>query len=120
LLVNVFSISCGLLTFAIGCLQFRDAATQKQEHSKTMFPNSSKASKGGFGSFTTSTTTLSYLTPPPDFSAIPHEVVVPFKNLLKKASTTKEKALQDILAYVKGQPSDTQGLQDSIIQAYVR
>jgi hypothetical protein len=45
--------------------------------------------------------------------------VVPFKNLLKKASTTKEKALQDILAYVQGLGSDGQGLPESVIDAYV-
>lgn len=81
---------------------------------------SSKKQGGGFGGFATSSTTLSYLTPPPDFSEIPQEVVVPFKNLWKKASTTKEKALQDILAYVQGLGSDGQGLAEPIIDAYVR
>jgi hypothetical protein len=84
-----------------------------------MFPGSKKQGGGGFGGFATSSTTLSYLTPPPDFSEIPQEVVVPFKNLLKKASTTKEKALQDILAYVQGLGSDGQGLPESVIDAYV-
>jgi E3 ubiquitin-protein ligase listerin len=84
-----------------------------------MFPGSKKQGGGGFGGFTTSSTTLSYLTPPPDFSEIPQEVVVPFKNLLKKASTTKEKALQDILTYVHGLGSDGQGLPESVIDAYV-
>ncbi|KAL2193400.1 hypothetical protein P885DRAFT_45414 [Corynascus similis CBS 632.67] len=67
-----------------------------------MFPESKAAHGGGFGSFRSSSTSLSYLTPPPDFSGIPQEAVVAYKNLMKKASTTKEKALQDILAYVQG------------------
>jgi hypothetical protein len=86
-----------------------------------MFPGSKKAAhSAGFGGFGTSSTTLSYLTPPPDFSAIPQDAVVPFKNLLKKASTTKEKALQDILAYVQGLGPDGHALEDSVIDAYVR
>ncbi len=88
-----------------------------------MFTPKSKAAQGagfgtGFGGFSTSSTTLSYLSPPPDFSAIPHEVVVPFKNLLKKASTTKEKALQDILAYVQGLGPEGQ-LDESVVDTYV-
>ena len=89
-----------------------------------MFTPKSRAAQGagfgaGFGGFSTSSTTLSYLTPPPDFSAIPHEVVVPFKNLLKKASTTKEKALQDILAHVQGLGPEGQ-LGESVVDTYVR
>lgn len=85
-----------------------------------MFPKPKTTHGGGFGGFATSATTLSYLTPPPDFSAIPQEVVVPFKNLLKKASTTKEKALQDILAYLQRRAADAQGLEESVIDTYVR
>ncbi|KAK4099278.1 hypothetical protein N658DRAFT_498647 [Parathielavia hyrcaniae] len=84
-----------------------------------MFPGRKGALSGGFGGFATSATTLSYLAPPPDFSEIPQEVVVPFKNLLKKASTTKEKALQDILAYVQGLGPDGQVLDEPVIDAYV-
>lgn len=85
-----------------------------------MFNKRDKAPAGGFGGFATSSTTLSYLSPPPDFSAIPQEVVVPFKNILKKASTTKEKALQDILTYVQSRASDAQELEESVIDAFVR
>lgn len=85
------------------------------------FPDKSKAAGGRFGGFSTSSTTLSYLAPPPDFSAIPQEVVVPFKNLSKKASTTKEKALQDILSYVQSLGPDAgQAVEESVIDAYVR
>ncbi|AEO60803.1 hypothetical protein MYCTH_98107 [Thermothelomyces thermophilus ATCC 42464] len=66
-----------------------------------MFTGSKVAHGGGFGGFRSSSTSLSYLAPPPDFTGIPHEVVVAYKNLTKKDSTTKEKALQDILGYVQ-------------------
>ncbi|KAK4226614.1 E3 ubiquitin-protein ligase listerin [Podospora fimiseda] len=75
---------------------------------------------GGAGALATSPTTLSYLTPPPDFSGIPQEVVVPFKNLLKKSSQTKEKALQEILAYEQGRPSDSTGPEDAVIEVYIQ
>ncbi|KAL2019864.1 hypothetical protein VTK56DRAFT_9126 [Thermocarpiscus australiensis] len=85
-----------------------------------MLSGNAKAPQGsGFRGFATSTTTLSYLTPPPDFSGIPQEAVVSFKNLLKKASTTKEKALQDILVYLQGRQSDPEALEESVITAYV-
>ncbi|KAK3294224.1 uncharacterized protein B0H64DRAFT_182239 [Chaetomium fimeti] len=84
------------------------------------FPGKNPSGGGRFGGFSTSSTTLSYLAPPPDFSGIPQEVVVPFKNLLKKASTTKEKALQDILSYVQGLgPDGGQALEGGLIDAYV-
>lgn len=85
------------------------------------FPGKNTPTGGRFGGFSTSSTTLSYLSPPPDFSAIPQEVVVPFKNLLKKASTTKEKALQDILAYIQNLDLDEgQVVEGAVIDAYVR
>ncbi|EAQ87494.1 hypothetical protein CHGG_04113 [Chaetomium globosum CBS 148.51] len=84
------------------------------------FPDKSKAAGGRFGGFSTSSTTLSYLAPPPDFSAIPQEVVVPFKNLSKKASTTKEKALQDILSYVQSLGPDAGQAVEESIELYPR
>jgi len=72
-------------------------------------------SPGGFGGFSSSTT-LSYITPPPDLSGIPQDIVVPFKNLLKKDSVTKGKALDEILAYVRGHDGE---LEESILGAWV-
>ncbi|KAK4176466.1 hypothetical protein QBC36DRAFT_8716 [Triangularia setosa] len=79
-----------------------------------------KAGFGGFGGVASTSPTLSYLTPPPDFSDLPLEVVVSFKSLLKKASATKEKALQDILAHEQNRSSATDGPEESVIQAYVQ
>ncbi|KAK3988385.1 E3 ubiquitin-protein ligase listerin [Cladorrhinum sp. PSN332] len=75
---------------------------------------------GGAGALATSSTTLSYLTPPPDFSSIPQEIVVSFKNLLKKASQTKEKALQEILLYEQARTPDSAGPEDAAIEAYIQ
>ncbi|KAK0726547.1 hypothetical protein B0T21DRAFT_350664 [Apiosordaria backusii] len=79
-----------------------------------------KAGYGGFGGVPSTSPTLSYLTPPPDFSAIPLEVVVSFKSLLKKSSATKEKALQDVLAHEQNRSSDAEGPEEPVIQAYIQ
>ena len=73
---------------------------------------------GGFGGFRESSASLSYITAPPDLSGIPQEIVVPFKNLLKKDSTTKAKALEEIISYVQSSPSENGGLDESIIEAW--
>ena len=61
---------------------------------------------------------LSYIQEAPDYSTIRDaNVVVAFKNLLKKDSTTKTKALEDLQAYVaslSGEP------EDGILEAWVR
>lgn len=68
---------------------------------------------------------LSYITPPPDLSQIPSEVSVPFKNLLKKDSITKAKALEDIVSYVRKHPTSDEDatvaatIPDSVLAAWV-
>ncbi|KAK4465790.1 hypothetical protein QBC42DRAFT_293860 [Cladorrhinum samala] len=88
--------------------------------SRSGTPKPSGFSRGFGGGLATSTTTLSYLTPPPDFSDIPREIVVSFKNLLKKDTQTKEKALQDILSYEQGRASDSAGPEEAVIDAYIQ
>ena len=80
----------------------------------------SSAGFGGFGS-TSSASTLSYLTEPPDLSSINDaNVVVAFKNLSKKDGTTKSKALEDLRAFVQAHPfEETGGPEDSILEAWV-
>jgi hypothetical protein len=79
---------------------------------------------GGFGGFGSSSTgsTLSYLFEPPNLSSISDaNVIVCFKNLLKKDSTTKSKALEDLLAYVQAHPHEEGGgAEESILEAWVR
>ncbi|KAK5654521.1 hypothetical protein OQA88_7150 [Cercophora sp. LCS_1] len=77
--------------------------------------NGSSAGAGAFGA--SRTATLSYITPPPDLSKIPQDIVVPFKNLLKKDSITKAKALDDIIAYVKGYNGN---LEEQVLEAWAQ
>lgn len=65
--------------------------------------------------------TLSYLSKPPDPSTITDaNVVVAFKNLLKKDSTTKVKGLEDLRSYVQSQQyGDDSGVEQPILEAWV-
>jgi E3 ubiquitin-protein ligase listerin len=73
---------------------------------------------GGFGTSTFGTTSslLSYVAEPPDLSLISDpNVVVTFKNLSKKDSTTKAKALEDLQKYV----TSSEQIEDAILEAWV-
>lgn len=78
-------------------------------------------SLGGLSTFgTVSSSTLSYFIEPPDLSAISEpNVVVAFKNLLKKDGTTKSKALDDLHAYVLSLGVEEGGVEDAILEAWV-
>jgi E3 ubiquitin-protein ligase listerin len=82
--------------------------------------SSSRAVSGaGFGGFGSSATgsTLCYLTEPPNLSSIDDaNVIVNFKNLSKKDGTTKSKALEDLVGYVR----EGSGPEESILEAWVR
>ncbi|KAI9054877.1 hypothetical protein LZ554_002021 [Drepanopeziza brunnea f. sp. 'monogermtubi'] len=87
--------------------------------------SSSRAASGvGFGGFgsTSSRSTLSYLTEPPNLSGISDaNVVVAFKNLSKKDGTTKSKALEDLRAYVQAHPFEKDGgVEDAVLEAWVK
>lgn len=59
-------------------------------------------SLGGFGSFSSSVSPLSYIAEPPDLSQVSDpNVVVNLKNLSKRDSTTKGKALEELLDVLK-------------------
>lgn len=66
-------------------------------------------------------TTLSYLAEIPDLSSISDpNVVVCFKNLLKKDGTTKAKGLEDLRAYVQAHPYELDGgVEETILEAWV-
>ncbi|KAL2061873.1 hypothetical protein VTL71DRAFT_7251 [Oculimacula yallundae] len=76
---------------------------------------------GGFGS-ASSGSTLSYLTEPPNLTAISDaNVVVAFKNLSKKDGTTKSKALEDLRTYVQAHPFEQDGgVEDAVLEAWVK
>ena len=61
------------------------------------------------------------MTEPPSFAAISDpNVVVSLKNVLKKDSTTKAKALEDLLSYVQDQPYEKDGgVEEALIEVWV-
>lgn len=65
---------------------------------------------------------LSYVAEPPDLSSISDaQVVVSFKNLLKKDSITKTKGLEDLLSYARAHPHEQDGgVEEAILEAWVR
>ncbi|EEY15001.1 Zfp294 protein [Verticillium alfalfae VaMs.102] len=88
------------------------------------FASSSHPGTSGFGGFSSTQTGsgLSYLTEPPDFSSISDaNVGVAFKNLLKKDATTKTKALEELVAYVRAHPHEQHGgPEEAILEAWVQ
>jgi hypothetical protein len=68
---------------------------------KSAFQSPARSGFGGFGGFTTPSSTLSDISEPLDLAAVSDaNVVVSLKNLLKKDKTTKAKALDDLLFYI--------------------
>ncbi|KAH7118758.1 RING zinc finger protein-like protein [Dendryphion nanum] len=89
--------------------------------------SSARAATGGFGSAFNSSTTpafggspsqLSYITEPPDLSSISDpNVVVYFRNLSKRDSTTKGRALEDIQARVLAQQEP---VEEPVLEAWIK
>lgn len=77
---------------------------------------------GGFSSQSTSSGSLSYLSEDPDLSSLSDpNIVVSFKNLLKKDNTTKSKALADLIQYTQAHPNETDGgVEEAVLEAWVR
>lgn len=96
--------------------------------------SSSRAAAGGFGAFggsfggfssissshTHAPSSLSYVAEPPDLSRISEpQLVVAFKNLLKKDDVTKTKALEDIRDYILKLENRSDSLEDGVLEAWV-
>ena len=63
---------------------------------------------------------LSYVYEPPDLTGFSDpNVVVAFKNLQKKDSTTKSKALEDLQSYVSSLGTDAGGVEEVMLTAWV-
>jgi E3 ubiquitin-protein ligase listerin len=78
-----------------------------------------------FGAFSLSSASganLSYLSEPPNLSSVSDpNVIVSFKNLLKKDATTKSKALEDLISYAEVRPYEKEGgVEDPVLEAWVR
>ncbi|PGG96199.1 hypothetical protein GX51_07940 [Blastomyces parvus] len=87
------------------------------------------SSAGAFGSFSSdpmaqgggTSSSLSYIAEPPDLSKIPQpQLVVSFKNLLKKDTTTKTKALEDLQDFLCAQDTRSGSLEDGLIEAWIK
>lgn len=78
---------------------------------------------GGFGSqhaFATASSPLSYVAELPDLSQISNpQVVVTFKNLFKKDSVTKAKAIEDLQEQLTSADVKDHGVEDGILEAWV-
>ncbi|POS74868.1 hypothetical protein DHEL01_v206744 [Diaporthe helianthi] len=77
---------------------------------------------GGFSSQSTSGGSLSYLSEDPDLSSLSDpNIVISFKNLLKKDSTTKSKALADLIQHTQAHPYEADGgVEEAVLEAWVR
>lgn len=77
---------------------------------------------GGLAASSTAASSLSYLSDAPDLSTISDSnVVVSFKNLLKKDDTTKSKGLADLITYTLAHPNEQDGgVEDAILEAWVQ
>lgn len=100
--------------------KFRSQASSSRAVSGAFGAPSSAGLFGGTTAFGASTSSkLSYVYEPPDLSGIPEpNVVVSFKNLQKKDSTTKAKALEELQAHIASFGSND-GVEQSILEAWV-
>lgn len=63
---------------------------------------------------------LSYIYEPPDLSSISEpNIIVALKNLQKRDSTTKSRALEDLQSYVTQLGVDKGGVEDEMLEAWV-
>jgi E3 ubiquitin-protein ligase listerin len=99
------------------------AAKMSKRQFKSHASSSRVEPSAGFGNFGTvfAGSTLSYLSEPPNLSPITDaNVVVAFKNLLKKDSTTKAKGLEDLHSFVQSHPYEKDGgVEQPILEAWV-
>lgn len=75
----------------------------------------------GGSSFGSGSSVLSYLAEQPDLSPISDpNVVVNFKNLSKKDSTTKSKALEELQSWLSSKQSERGEIEDAFLDAWVK
>lgn len=91
--------------------------------------SSSRAFSGGFDAFGASSTTgfggttqsqLSHVYEPPNLTNISNpQIVVALKNIQKKDSTTRSKALEDLQEFVKLEAASDAGIEEDFLQSWV-
>ena len=104
--------------------QFKSQASSSRAGSSAFGPqtgafgNSSFRSPSAFGAVSASL--LSHVYEPPELGSISEpNVVVALKNLQKKDSTTKAKALEDLQSHVSSDTVKQTGIEDPILEAWV-
>lgn len=103
---------------------FKSQASSSRAVSGAFGQPDAASSPGNFGSTSTfgavPSSSLSYVYEPPDLSRISEpNVVVALKNLQKKDSTTKTKALEELQAYVLSLATESGGVEEAILEAWV-
>ena len=90
--------------------------------------SSARAASSAFGTaifgaptaFQTTASSLSYVTELPDLSGISEpNVVVAYKNLSKKDSVTKSKALEELQDYLSQRAIRNSGIDSAVLEAWV-
>lgn len=104
--------------------QFKSQASSSRAVSGAFGTSDAAFGGTGFGASTgfgaVSSSSLSYVYEPPDLTRISEpNVVVAFKNVQKKDSTTKAKALEDLQSYVLSLGAENGGVEDAILEAWV-
>ncbi|MCJ1432310.1 hypothetical protein MMC27_001666 [Xylographa pallens] len=104
--------------------QFKSQASSSRAVSTTSGANFGTSGTGVFANLQpfggASASPLSYVYEPPDLSSISEpNVVVAFKNLQKKDSITKAKALEELHLYIVSEKSKKSGVEDPILEAWV-
>ena len=103
---------------------FKSQASSSRAVSGASGQPDAASSPGNFRAISTfsaiPSSSLSYVYEPPDLSNISEpNVVVALKNLQKKDSTTKTKALEELQAYVLSLAIESGGVEEAILEAWV-
>ena len=104
--------------------QFKSQASSSRAVSSAFTPQTSAFGNGSFSPPSAfgvvSASLLSYVYEPPELSGISEpNVVVSLKNLQKKDSTTKAKALEDLQSHILSDTVKQMGIEDPILEAWV-
>ena len=104
--------------------QFKSQASSSRAVSNTFGAPLEPFGDGGFTKsqpfIGASVSPLSYVYEPPDLSNISEpNIVVAFKNLQKKDSTTKGKALEELQSYITSDKVKQNGVEHPVLEAWV-
>lgn len=103
-------------------MAFKKAGAKARDANGRVGGLSAPSAFGALAASSTTASSLSYLSDAPDLSTISDSnIVVSFKNLLKKDDTTKSKGLGDIISYTQAHPSEQDGgVEDAILDVWVQ